>query len=314
MLKKLILLVVPQSGNVTDLRFVQFRNIELHVVFVQTVGRTTVSNFVQPEKHDAPVVTEFCVLFGKYALTNEVHPLKAELIDPNVHPLGMVTVDSDVQPEKIVWIEIPEATVVGSVISCKFVQPENDRKVKLLIDVVGKLTVVNEVPAIVNDDGLKFSGNVNDCSALQFWKVKLIVHAKPDATVAGNHNHCIAAQPDQVDVKSIVPLVANEVILHQSRLLQFIKADDHAVHALREGNVILPNSTQVANALAIVVTEFSVGGRVTDCRFEQPEKALAIVVNPVMLLGRVIDCRLKQFRNALEISVTLDADVGITTV
>jgi hypothetical protein len=38
---------------------------------------------------------------------------------------------------------IPEATVVGKLISCRFEQPENDNEVKLLIEVVGKLILVN---------------------------------------------------------------------------------------------------------------------------------------------------------------------------
>jgi hypothetical protein len=73
-----------------------------------------------------------------------VQPEKVEAKEVMFHPLGMVTLERAVQALKVEAKLIPAAAVVvGRVISCRFEQPENENDDRLLIDVVGKLTLVN---------------------------------------------------------------------------------------------------------------------------------------------------------------------------
>ena len=61
-----------------------------------------------------------------------------------VHPLGIVTLESAVQKLNAEAKLIPAAAVVvGRVIASRVLQPENENDDRLLIDVVGKLTLVN---------------------------------------------------------------------------------------------------------------------------------------------------------------------------
>jgi hypothetical protein len=60
-----------------------------------------------------------------------------------VHPLGIVTLERAVHELKAEDKLIVAAVVVGRLISCRFEQPENENDDRLLIDVVGKLTLVN---------------------------------------------------------------------------------------------------------------------------------------------------------------------------
>jgi len=210
-------------------------------------------------------------LLGRVTDPKLVQLEKVPLIDVIFHPLGMVTLERAVQALKAEAKLIPAAAVVvGRVISCRFEQPENKNDDRLLIEVVGKLTLVNPLQ-LPNEKVVpfQFSGNVNDCRAVHVVNIVVVVHAKPGVTVAGHQHHCIELQPDHAEVKSIVPLVANEVILHQSRLLQFKNALVHVVHALSEGRVILVKLEQPEKALAIVVTELSVAGNLTEVKLVQ---------------------------------------------
>jgi phosphoribosylformylglycinamidine (FGAM) synthase PurS component len=68
---------------------------------------------------------------------------KVEFKEVMVHPLGIVTLERAVHELKATDKLIVAAVVVGKVISCRFEQPENENDDRLLIEVVGKLTLVN---------------------------------------------------------------------------------------------------------------------------------------------------------------------------
>jgi len=117
-----------------------------------------------------------------------------------------------------------------------------------------------------------------------------------------------------VVIKSIVPLVANEVILHQSILTQPLKVALNDIHELSEGKVILVKLAQLAKALAIVVTELSVAGNFTEVKLAQLvhmfDRSVALVLAPEISSVS----RLTQPVKAWLKLVALDIEIGITTL
>ena len=115
-------------------------------------------------------------------------------------------------------------------------------------------------------------------------------------------------------IKSIVPLVANEVILHQSILTQPLKVALNDIHELSEGKVILVKLAQLAKALAIVVTELSVAGNFTEVKLAQLvhmfDRSVALVLAPEISSVS----RLTQPVKAWLKLVALDIEIGITTL
>jgi hypothetical protein len=112
----------------------------------------------------------------------------------------------------------------------------------------------------------------------------------------------------------MVPLVAKEVIRHQSRSVQPEKVEVHVIHAFSEGSVILVKLLQLRKALARVVQESRAAGNFTEVRFEQPENAEVRSVIPVLQPERSHDSNwTAPVANPLKL-VALEAEVGITTL
>jgi len=82
-------------------------------------------------------------LLGRVTDPKLVQLEKVPLIDVIFHPLGMVTLERAVHELKAEAKLIVAAVVVGRLISCRFEQPLNENDDRLLIEVVGKLTLVN---------------------------------------------------------------------------------------------------------------------------------------------------------------------------